>query len=106
MVLLQEKTDWKIVKGVLGNPGEFMQRLLTFDVEGVSEKVWKKARDGWISKPQFDPVECRKVSLAAAALCTWAVACSRYQIVVKKVAPKKKKLAEVTAILTEAQAEL
>ena len=106
MVLLQEKTEWKIVKQVLGNPGEFMQRLLTFDVDGVSEKVWKKARDGWINKPQFDPVECRKVSLAAAALCTWAVACSRYQIVVKKVAPKKKKLAEVTAILTEAQSEL
>lgn len=51
MVLLQERTDWKVVKQVLGNPGEFMQRLLTFDVDGVSEKVWKKARDGWIHKP-------------------------------------------------------
>jgi dynein heavy chain len=106
MVLLGEKTDWKNVKTVLGNPGEFLNRLLTYDVEVVSEKIWKKARDGWISKEQFVPVEVKKISTAAAALCTWAVACSRYQIVVKKIAPKKKKLAEVTAILTEAQAEL
>jgi len=51
MVMLSEKTDWKNVKGVLGNPGEFMNRLLTYDVETVSERIWKKARDGWISKP-------------------------------------------------------
>lgn len=80
-----------------------MQRLLTFDVDSISEKVWKKARDKYINiKPDFEPSEVLKVSKAAAALCTWAVACSRYQIVVKKVAPKKKKLAEVTAVLNEA----
>lgn len=62
MVMLGEKTDWKSVKGVLGNVNEFMSRLLDYDVEKTTEKVWKKARDGWISKPSFDPVEVRKVS--------------------------------------------
>ena len=56
--------------------------------------------------PNLSQQRSKKVSLAASALCTWAVACSRYQVVVKKVAPKKKKLAEVTTILNEAQAEL
>lgn len=106
MVLLGEKTDWKNIKSVLSNVGEFMNKLLTYDVEVVSEKIWKKARDGWISKPQFEPGEVKKVSVAAASLCLWACACSRYQIVVKKVAPKKKKLAEVTGVLNEAQGEL
>ena len=70
------------------------------------KRYGKKARDGWISKPNFDPAEVKKVSVSAAALCTWAKAVSRYQIVVKKVAPKKAKLAEVKGILSSAQAEL
>lgn len=106
MVLLQEKIDWKNVKSVLQNVNEFMNRLLEYDVEKISEKVWKKARDGWINKPSFDPNEVKKISVSAAALCTWAKAVSSYQIVVKKVAPKKAKLAEVKAILASAQAEL
>lgn len=83
-----------------------MTRLKKYDVEATSEKVWKKARDGYISKPNFDPAEIKKSSVAASALCTWAVACSKYQIVTKKVAPKKALYAEVTGVLKSAQAEL
>jgi dynein heavy chain len=102
MVLLNEKTDWKHVKSVLSNVNEFMSKLLEYDVGKVSEKIWKKARDGWISKPTFDPAEVKKVSVSAAALCTWAKAVSKYQIVVKKVTPKKAKLAEVKGVLAKA----
>lgn len=102
MVMLGEKTDWKSVKLALGNVGEFMNRLLEFDVEKVSEKIWKKARDGWIDKPEFNPSEVRKVSVAAEALCIWAKAISKYQIIVKNVVPKKKKLAEVKEVLSTA----
>ena len=49
MVLLGEKTDWDTVKRVLGNVGEFMNKLLEYNVEETTEKTWKKARDGWIS---------------------------------------------------------
>ena len=55
-VLLLEKTDWAHIKsGVMGNVGEFMNRLLNYDVDKTSEKVWKKARDGYITKPEFEP---------------------------------------------------
>lgn len=62
MVLLGEKTDWDTVKKVLGNVGEFMNKLLEYNVEETTEKTWKKAREGWISKPEFDPVEVKKIS--------------------------------------------
>jgi dynein heavy chain len=106
MVMLGEKTDWKNVKSVLSNVNEFMGKLLDYDVDKVSERIWKKAREGWISKPNFDPAEVKKVSVSASALCTWAKAVSKYQIIVKKVAPKKAKLAEVKGVLSSAQAEL
>jgi len=55
-VLLLEKTDWAHIKSsVMGNVTEFMNRLLNYDVDKTSEKVWKKARDGYISKPEFEP---------------------------------------------------
>ena len=73
-----------------------------YDVDKVSEKVWKKARDGWINKASFDPIEVKKISVSAATLCTWAKAVSSFQLVVKKVAPKKAKLAEVKGILAAA----
>lgn len=106
MVLLGEKIDWKHVKGVLSNVEAFINRLKTYDVEKTSDKVWKKARDNYINTPSFIPGEVKKVSTAAATLCLWAGACSKYAIVTKKVAPKKAKHAEVTKVLKEAQAEL
>ena len=78
MVLLGEKTDWDTVKKILSNVTEFMGRLLDYNVEETTEKTWKKAREGWISKPDFDPVEVKKVSQSAAALCTWATASSKF----------------------------
>ena len=106
MILLGEAKDWASIKKVLGDTNGFLNKLKTYDVTKTAEKVWKKARDGYISKPNFDPAEVKKISIAASALCTWANACSKYQMVTKKVAPKKAKLAEVTVVLNEAQAEL
>lgn len=106
MILLQEKTEWAAVRQTLNDPNAFMKRLIDYNVEKLSEKAWKKARDNYISKAQFDPVAVRKISEAASALCIWARASSTYQIVTKKVAPKKAKYAEVTEILKKAKAEL
>ena len=39
-----------------------MKSLQEFDVEKVSDKVWKKARDTYISKPNFDPEAAKAVS--------------------------------------------
>lgn len=102
MVMLGESKDWPSIKKVLNDVGGFLTRLKKYDVEATTEKTWKKARDGYISKPNFEPAEIKKSSIAASALCVWAVACSRFQIVTKKVAPKKAKYAEVTAIVKSA----
>lgn len=72
----------------------------------MKEKTWEKFRKNYLSKPEFEVSFVMKVNQAAASLCVWAIACEKYAVVVKKVAPKKAKLAEVTIILNEAKAEL
>ena len=89
MILLGEATKWDDIKKVLGNTNQFMDRLKFYKVEETSEKVWKKARDKYISKEEFVPEEVKKISSAAASLCLWARSCSSYAIVTKKVAPMK-----------------
>ena len=100
--MLNKKTSWAEVKLVLADVNGFMAMLLDYNVENKSERMWKKVRDGWISKPEFEPAAAKKVSQAAASLCIWARATSKYQLVTKKVAPKKAKYEEVTAILKTA----
>lgn len=78
MVLLGESKDWNSIKKVLSDVNGFLGRLKKYDVETTSEKVWKKARDGYISKPNFEPNEIKKSSIAASALCVWANACSKF----------------------------
>jgi dynein heavy chain, axonemal len=106
MILIGEKTDWNSVKSVLGNPGEFMQRLMTYDVSKTSEKILEKVRKQYLSRPEFDPKIIEKASVAAKVICIWCGAVSKFQIVIKKVEPKKKKYEEVQSILATAQAEL
>jgi dynein heavy chain len=83
-----------------------MDSLLNYDVEKTSDRVWKTARDKYISKPEFEPAAVRQVSVAAAALATWASACSKYAIVTKRVAPKKAKYKEVMETLKGLQEDL
>lgn len=47
-----------------------------------------------------------KLSVPAGAMCSWVMALSSYQIVWKKIVPKKKKLAEVSKAAEEAKAIL
>ena len=54
-ILLGKKTTWKDIKGFLSDVNGFMNLLLTYDVEKTSEKIWKKARDGYITKKEFEP---------------------------------------------------
>ena len=78
-VLLGKKTDWaSIKKDMLNDVNRFMESLLNYDVEKTPEKTWKKARDGWITKPNFDPKLDKNTSVPAASLCTWCIACSKF----------------------------
>lgn len=106
MTLMGEKSDWKSVQKVLGNVNEFLNRLKNMDPEQVKEKTWKKVRDTYLKDPKFNYENAKAISSAAAAITKWATALSEYAIVIKDVAPKKAKHAEVKAILDKAEAEL
>lgn len=108
MVLLGQPKDWKSVKTYIMDTGGFLNQLLGFSkkIESVKDKTWKKVREEYLEKPEFNPAEVQKVNQAAANIAIWARACSKYAEVVKKVAPKKAKLAEVQKIVSEAEAKL
>ena len=106
MVLLGEKIDWKNVQSVLSDVGGFITKLLTYDVSKTPESVLAKVRKQWLALPEFDPADVGKKSLAAKTLCIWCLSVSKFQIVIKKVEPKKKKFEEVQSVLATAQREL
>jgi len=103
LLLGDNKKDWKDIKKVtLSNVNEFMNKLMNYDVKKTKEAVWKKARDNFIHKDNFEPEEIKKSSVAAATLAVWCISCSKYQAVVKEVTPKQEKLAGAKAALKEA----
>lgn len=106
MVLIGEDIKWENVRKVLTDVNGFMKKLQEYNVEKTPESVFKKFRDKYQSKDGFNYKDVKDKSSAAATLCLWALAVSKYQVVTKKVAPKKKKLAEVTVVLAAAEAEL
>ena len=67
----------------------------------MSNKIKK-----YIEQPTFRPEEVKKVSGAAAALCTWVHAIYIYASVAKEVAPKRQRLKEATDSLAIKQASL
>ena len=102
MILLQQKTDWNNVRIVLGDTGGFITNLLTYDVSKTPENVLAKVRKNYLSLKEFEPEDIGKKSSAAKCLCIWAIAVSRFQIILKKVEPKKRKFEEVQSILSKA----
>jgi len=106
MVLFNEKKDWNNVRSVLGDPTGFMKRILDYDVQKTSEAVLNKLRNGYLKNPEFNPQEVGSKSQAAKALCIWCISTDKFSKVIKKVEPKRKKYAEVKAILDQAMSEL
>jgi len=106
MIYISEKTGWDHIKSVIKNVNAFITKLKTYKVEEKPEALLNKIRKKYLSDPDFEPEGVGKISGAAKSLCLWAISVSKYQIVVKKVEPKKKKLAEVEEILDKAQKEL
>jgi len=103
LLLGDNKKEWKdIQKVTLSNTNEFMNKLMNYDVKKTKESVWKKARDTYIHKDDFEPEKIKSSSVAAATLAVWCIACSKYQMVVKEVTPKQEKLGIAKATFKEA----
>lgn len=106
MILLGEKIDWKTIKDNISETNSFIDRLKTFNVLACPEAYFTKVRNAYLSKPDFDPADVKKKSVAASFMAMWVQAVNRYQAVVKVVVPKQKRYNEVKAVLDQAEAEL
>jgi dynein heavy chain 1 len=84
----------------------FLAALKTFDVSTVKESLIQKIRKEYLSKPDFNQAAVSRLSVPAGAMCTWIIALSSYQIVYKKIVPKKAKLKEVSSTAEEAKSIL
>ena len=104
MILFGKGTDWATAKKVLSE-ANFLQQIKGFDKDHVSNIVSNKIKK-YIEQPTFRPEEVKKVSGAAAALCTWVHAIYIYASVAKEVAPKRQRLKEATDSLAIKQASL
>lgn len=72
----------------------FIDRLKNYDKNNVPEKVLRQVRP-IVSKPEFDPINIGKQSMACKSLCLWCRAIENYSKIAKVVEPKKKRVAEL-----------
>ncbi|KAG3108336.1 Dynein heavy chain 6, axonemal [Phytophthora idaei] len=103
-IMLGEKADWDNSKRILSR-STFMAELKEYDKDNIPPAILKKIRK-YIESPEFAVEEVKKVSHAAMSLCMWVHAIDTYARVVKEVAPKRQRLAEMNAVLEVANTKL
>ena len=103
-ILLGVKPDWPTAKNLISEP-TFMQMLIEFDKDNVSDATLKRIRR-YIESPKFVPDEVGKVSRACCSLCLWVRAIDYYAKVFKTIEPKRIKLLQAESELAEAMTSL
>ncbi|KAL0879698.1 hypothetical protein ABMA27_003413, partial [Loxostege sticticalis] len=103
---------WKPGSQMLADPTAFLDSLMKFDKESITEDMIKKLKR-FIVNPDYEPTKIIKVSKACMSLCMWVHAMYKFYHVNKAVAPKKealeratKELAAVEAMLANAKAKM
>ncbi|RYE96412.1 MAG: hypothetical protein EOO41_04620, partial [Methanobacteriota archaeon] len=96
---------WESSKKHLLNDPKFMNLLLKFDRDRMSDEI-VTALQPYMDSPDFEPEKIAKASSAAEGLCKWVRAMVSYHRVAKTVEPKRRALAEASAKLAEAQSIL
>jgi dynein heavy chain len=104
MIFMGKAPDWASAKKVLSE-ADFLKQIKTFNKDSVSQSTNNKIKK-YIDQPTFNPSEVKKVSGAAAALCSWVHAIYVYANVAKEVAPKRQRLKEATESLAVKQGAL
>jgi len=85
-------------KTILSDAKKFLETLVTFDKDSMTEKMIKKI-DPYIKDPAYTVEEIEKASKACRAICMWSHAMHTYYFVARDVEPKRQKLAQATATL-------
>ncbi|KAL1764434.1 dynein heavy chain 1, axonemal, partial [Sigmodon hispidus] len=84
---------WEPGKGLLQDPGRFLESLFKFDKDNIGEAVIK-AIQPYIDNEEFQPAAIAKVSKACTSICQWVCAMHKYHFVAKDVEPKRQALRE------------
>ncbi|CAB3221174.1 unnamed protein product [Arctia plantaginis] len=96
---------WKPGSMMLADPGAFLESLMKFDKNSITEDMIKKLKR-FIVNPDYDPMKILKVSKACQSLCMWVHAMYKFYHVNKAVKPKKEALAKARAELAAVEALL
>ncbi|CAH0718440.1 unnamed protein product, partial [Brenthis ino] len=103
---------WKPGSQMLADPTAFLDSLMKYDKESITEDMIKKLKK-YVTDPNYEPMKISKVSKACMSLCMWVHAMYKFYHVNKAVAPKKealeratKELAAVEAMLANAKAKM
>jgi dynein heavy chain len=89
---------WEVGKGLLSDPQKFLDSLMNFDKDSISEQIIHKIKP-YIDSPDFQVSVISRVSTAATSMCQWVRAMEKYFWVAKSVAPKRAQLAEAQETL-------
>uniref|UniRef100_A0A8C5QQJ6 Dynein axonemal heavy chain 1 n=1 Tax=Leptobrachium leishanense TaxID=445787 RepID=A0A8C5QQJ6_9ANUR len=103
---------WEPGKGLLQDPGKFLEGLFKYDKDNIPDAVIK-AIQPYIDNEEFQPAAIARVSKACTSICQWARAMHMYHFVARGVEPKRAALREAQEdlavtqkILDEAKARL
>ena len=106
MLLLGQKKDWATAQQQMRKTQPFLKSLKEFDVSTIKESLITKIRKEYLAKPEFNVKDMTRLSQPCGAMCTWVIALASYQVVYKKIVPKKQKLAIVSKEAADAKAIL
>lgn len=76
-LIFNEKEDWDSAKKLLGNM-KFLDNLVEFKTETVTDKRWQKLKANYLSDPNFNKEKVSSVSLAATSLLIWVLAIEKF----------------------------
>lgn len=85
-------------KTLLKDPTKFLNDMVKYDKENISDKTVKAVR-AIIDSPTFSLEDVRKANSAMEGICKWAIAMMKYYDLLKIVNPMRAKVAEMNAQL-------
>eukprot|EP00736_Rhodelphis_marinus_P010572 Rmarinus@m.9666 len=98
--------NWNTCKKFMGDVGQFLGMLQTFDKDNVPERNVSECERLYCTRAGFDPDSIRSKSVAASGLCGWIVNICKYYRVYQVVKPKREALAKANEDLEGANKAL
>ncbi|MGH0177674.1 UNVERIFIED_CONTAM: hypothetical protein FKN15_074253 [Acipenser sinensis] len=84
---------WEPGKGLLQDPGKFLEGLFKFDKDNIGDAIIKTVQP-YIDNEEFQPAAIAKVSKACTSICQWVRAMHKYHFIARAVEPKRQALRE------------